>query len=110
VATIDGRLAGAVRVQVLDDATGELGMLAADHAYRGVGVGRELVAFAEGLSRDRGHRRMQLELLVPASASIRTRSSSTTGPAASATGSCGRSASRTPIRTSRPCSPRNVNS
>jgi ribosomal protein S18 acetylase RimI-like enzyme len=40
-------------------------MLAADHAYRGVGVGRELVAFAEGLSRDRGHRTMQLELLVP---------------------------------------------
>jgi GNAT superfamily N-acetyltransferase len=46
-------------------ATGEFGMLAADHAHRGVGVGRELVAFAEGLSRNRGHRTMQLELLVP---------------------------------------------
>ena len=65
VATVDGELAGAVRVQALDDATGEFGMLAADHEYRGIGVGRELVTFAEGLSRDRGHRTMQLELLVP---------------------------------------------
>jgi GNAT superfamily N-acetyltransferase len=56
VATADGEL---------DEATGEFGMLAADHAYRGTGVGRELVAFAEGLCRDRGHRTMQLELLVP---------------------------------------------
>ena len=40
-------------------------MLAANHEYRGIGVGRELVTFAEGLSRDRGHRMMQLELLVP---------------------------------------------
>jgi GNAT superfamily N-acetyltransferase len=54
-----------VRVQALDDSTGEFGMLAADHDYRGIGVGRELVAFAEALSRDRGHRTMQLELLVP---------------------------------------------
>jgi GNAT superfamily N-acetyltransferase len=65
VATVDGELAGAVRVQALDDDTGEFGMLAADHSHRGIGVGRELVAFAERLSIDRGHRRMQLELLVP---------------------------------------------
>jgi GNAT superfamily N-acetyltransferase len=65
VATVDGELAGAVRVRELDETTGEFGMLAAAHQYRGIGVGRDLVAFAEGLSRDRGHRTMQLELLVP---------------------------------------------
>jgi Acetyltransferase (GNAT) family len=40
-------------------------MLAADPAHRGLGVGRELVRFAERKSRAEGLRRMQLELLVP---------------------------------------------
>jgi GNAT superfamily N-acetyltransferase len=65
VARLSGRVAGCVRIQRLDDGTGELGMLVADPAHRGVGVGRELVRFAERKSRADGVRRMQLELLVP---------------------------------------------
>lgn len=61
----DGDLAGVVRVQELDAATGEFGMLAADPARHGQGVGRALVRFAEDDSRTRGHTTMQLELLVP---------------------------------------------
>ncbi|MET8997067.1 GNAT family N-acetyltransferase [Amycolatopsis sp. NPDC004169] len=64
-AFVDGELAGSVRVQRLDEATGEFGMLAADPARRGLGVGRELVRFAEQASRAAGCREMQLELLVP---------------------------------------------
>jgi GNAT superfamily N-acetyltransferase len=65
VARLDGRLVGAVRIQRLDHDLGEFGMLVASPEYRGVGIGRELVAFAEGWARDQGLSRMQLELLVP---------------------------------------------
>lgn len=65
VARVDGDFAGSVRVQRLDETTGEFGMLAADPARRGLGIGRDLVAFAERVSRDAGCREMQLELLVP---------------------------------------------
>ena len=65
VATVDGQLAGAVRIQALSDVTGEFGLLAADPEQRGIGVGRELIAFAERHSHDRGLLAMQLELLVP---------------------------------------------
>jgi GNAT superfamily N-acetyltransferase len=65
VARLDGRLVGAVRVQRLDDGQGEFGMLVASPEHRGVGIGRELVAFAERWARDLGLTRMQLELLVP---------------------------------------------
>jgi GNAT superfamily N-acetyltransferase len=65
VALVDGDLAGSVRLRRLDAATGEFGMLAADPARRGLGIGRELVAFAEQASRDAGCREMRLELLVP---------------------------------------------
>ena len=65
VATLDGHLAGAVRIQRLDAEVGEFGMLVASPEYRGVGIGRELVAFAEGWARQQGLSWMQLELLVP---------------------------------------------
>jgi len=65
VARLDGRLVGAVRVQRLDDRLGEFGMLVADPAYRGVGVGRALVTFAEAWARAQRLDRMQLEVLVP---------------------------------------------
>jgi GNAT superfamily N-acetyltransferase len=64
-ARADGRIVGSVRVQQLDDRVGELGMLVADPARRGEGIGRELIRFAEDLSRRRGLAVMQLELLVP---------------------------------------------
>ena len=64
-ATRDGRLVGAVRIQRLDSGAGEFGMLVAAPDTRGIGVGRELVRFAERWARKRGIARMQLELLVP---------------------------------------------
>jgi GNAT superfamily N-acetyltransferase len=65
VATLNGELVGCVRVQRLDGDTGEFGMLAADPAHRGIGVGRELLRFAERKCRAAGLSTMQLELLVP---------------------------------------------
>ncbi|GAA1681788.1 GNAT family N-acetyltransferase [Nonomuraea maheshkhaliensis] len=65
VALVDGRIAGCVRVQELDAGTSEFGMLAAAPRHRGIGLGRELVRFAERRGRSRGHAEMQLELLVP---------------------------------------------
>ncbi|MEV0713120.1 GNAT family N-acetyltransferase [Asanoa sp. NPDC050611] len=65
VARAGTALLGAVRVQRLPGGEGEFGMLAADPAHRGVGVGRELVTFAERWARQQGLTTMQLELLVP---------------------------------------------
>jgi ribosomal protein S18 acetylase RimI-like enzyme len=65
VARAAEQIAGAVRVQRLDSGEGELGMLVADPAHRGTGVGRELVRFAERWSREQGLDTMQLEVLVP---------------------------------------------
>ncbi|MEV4314078.1 GNAT family N-acetyltransferase [Actinocrispum sp. NPDC049592] len=62
VARVDGAIAGSVRIQDLGDGLSEFGMLAAAPEHRGIGVGRELVRFAE--QRNPG-RTMQLELLVP---------------------------------------------
>ena len=67
VARLAGRLVGAVRVQRLDGAEGEFGMLVASPDHRGTGIGRELVTFAERWARQQGLTRMQLELLVPQS-------------------------------------------
>ena len=65
VTRLSGEVVGCVRVQSLDAETSEFGMLAVDGAFRGRGIGRDLVAWAERFSRDRGHRRMQLKLLWP---------------------------------------------
>jgi GNAT superfamily N-acetyltransferase len=65
VARVDGELVGAVRMQQVAEDTGEFGMLVADPERRGIGIGRELVGFAEGHYRRGGMRAMQLELLVP---------------------------------------------
>ncbi|NMH76577.1 GNAT family N-acetyltransferase [Pseudonocardia xinjiangensis] len=65
VARSGGQTLGCVRVQRLDSDVYEFGMLAADPAHRGVGVGRELVRFAEQAGRDADCSVMQLELLVP---------------------------------------------
>ena len=65
VARDDGGVVGCVRVHQLDDRTGEFGLLAADPARRGEGIGRDLVRYAEDVSRERGLDVMQLELLVP---------------------------------------------
>jgi GNAT superfamily N-acetyltransferase len=65
VARVDGQLVGAVRLQRLDGGLGEFGMLVASPPHRGIGIGRRLVAFAEGWAREQNLGRMQLELLVP---------------------------------------------
>jgi GNAT superfamily N-acetyltransferase len=65
IAREDARLTGVVCVQRLDHDTGEFGMLAADPARRGRGIGRDLVRYAEDAIRASGRHYMQLELLVP---------------------------------------------
>jgi GNAT superfamily N-acetyltransferase len=65
VSRLDGRVVGSVRIRQLDSETGEFGLLVADPEHRGIGVGRELVRFAEEHARSRGLETMQLELLVP---------------------------------------------
>jgi ribosomal protein S18 acetylase RimI-like enzyme len=65
VARMGGQVVGCVRMQRLDERTGELGMLCADPAHRGIGIGRELVRFVERTSLADGMSTMQLELLVP---------------------------------------------
>jgi GNAT superfamily N-acetyltransferase len=65
VARAGEQLVGAVRLQRLRTGEGEFGMLVADPAYRGTGVGRELVQFAERWARDQDLATMQLEILTP---------------------------------------------
>ena len=65
VARMDGQVVGCVRVQRLDERTGEFGMLCADPAQRGIGIGRELIRFVERKSLADGLGTMQLEVLVP---------------------------------------------
>jgi ubiquinone/menaquinone biosynthesis C-methylase UbiE/GNAT superfamily N-acetyltransferase len=65
VATIARDLAGCVRIRELDGVRGEFGMLAVAPSRRGRGIGGALVRFAEQRSRKRGHRTIELELLVP---------------------------------------------
>ncbi len=65
VARAGGRIVGCVRVRQLDSGIEELGMLAVDPTFRSMGVGRELVRFAEQVARNERCDIMQLEVLVP---------------------------------------------
>lgn len=65
VAARAGGIAGSVRLHDVADDASEFGMLVSVPDQRGTGVGRALVAFAERHSRERGLRRIQLELLLP---------------------------------------------
>jgi ubiquinone/menaquinone biosynthesis C-methylase UbiE/GNAT superfamily N-acetyltransferase len=65
VATIGQDVVGCVRIRELDGVRGEFGMLAVTPDRHGRGIGRALVRFAEQRSRERGHRTIELELLVP---------------------------------------------
>ncbi|KAK0710311.1 hypothetical protein B0T26DRAFT_597324, partial [Lasiosphaeria miniovina] len=58
-------LMGCVRVQMIDSRTGEFGVLMCDPASRGLGLGRDLLKFAETWARKQGAEVMQLELLIP---------------------------------------------
>lgn len=65
VAVQGERLIGCARIQRLDENMSEFGMLAVAPSHRSLGIGRELVQFAEQRGRDIGCDTMQLELLVP---------------------------------------------
>ena len=65
VSKLDGQIVGVIRIQRLPGGEGEFGMLAASPQHRGLGIGRELVRFAEKACADAGAAVMQLELLVP---------------------------------------------
>ncbi len=65
VASVDTGVVGCVRVRAVDDTTAEFGLLAADPAHRGNGIGRELVRFAERTARAAGRTVMELELMGP---------------------------------------------
>jgi GNAT superfamily N-acetyltransferase len=65
VARLDDDLVGSIRICRLDETTSEFGMLVASTKHRGIGVGRELVRFAENMARSAGDTTMQLEVLVP---------------------------------------------
>jgi len=41
------KIVGCVRIRKIDQETGEFGMLAVDEEYQGIGIGRELIRFAE---------------------------------------------------------------
>ncbi|KAI8628179.1 hypothetical protein F5Y19DRAFT_144461 [Xylariaceae sp. FL1651] len=61
-----GKPIGCIYVKQLSPTTGECGMLALDATYRGGGLGRDLVRFAEArCRRDLGLATMRLEVLVP---------------------------------------------
>lgn len=65
VARVNGRIVGSVRVRDVEDEAGYFGLLAVDPALQGAGIGRELIGFAEAVSRAHGAKRMELRLLVP---------------------------------------------
>ena len=99
VARLQGRIVGCVRVQRLDDDTGDFAMLSADPGHRGLGSRRELVRFAERKCQADGLGTMQLELLVPRGWTHPTKEFLEAWYTAWATGSPAPEPSTRPIRT-----------
>ncbi|KAG6031222.1 hypothetical protein E4U40_007315 [Claviceps sp. LM458 group G5] len=58
------QLVGCVFIKQLSARLGNFGMLAVDPKYRGQGLGRAMIDFAENFCRDKGCTTMQMELLV----------------------------------------------
>ena len=75
VATRDGKIAGVVRIHDVADDVSEFGMLAAAPDQRGTGIGRALLDFAEGQSRERGCGRCSSSCSSRVSGGMRARSS-----------------------------------
>ncbi|MDH2443814.1 GNAT family N-acetyltransferase [Amnibacterium sp. CER49] len=63
-ATVDGRLAGVLRIAV-EHRVGRLGMLAVEPAARGAGIGTLLLEEADRITTEAGGTAMQLEVLTP---------------------------------------------
>ncbi|KAM7186136.1 hypothetical protein V8F33_011975 [Rhypophila sp. PSN 637] len=56
-------IAGCIKVHMVDEKTATFGILTSAQAYRGKGIGRQLVQFAEAWAREHGAVKMQMELL-----------------------------------------------
>ncbi|KAM7215876.1 hypothetical protein V8F06_008732 [Rhypophila decipiens] len=56
-------IAGCIKVHMVDEKTATFGILTSAQAYRGRGIGRQLVQFAEAWAREHGAVKMQMELL-----------------------------------------------
>jgi GNAT superfamily N-acetyltransferase len=65
IASQDDRPLGCIRIRRLDNSSCQFGMLASDRGHRGIGIGRELIRFAEQQARVLGCSVAQLEVLVP---------------------------------------------
>lgn len=65
VAEVEGSIVGLIKIDQIDEETGEFGMLVVDPAVRGRKLGRLLVQSAEKWVRNEGCKTMQLELLTP---------------------------------------------
>ncbi|KAJ9144103.1 hypothetical protein NKR23_g6222 [Pleurostoma richardsiae] len=59
------RVMGCMRLHRMDSRTYQIGMLVSDPRFRGAGVGRELMRFAEAHAKENGAEVAQVELLVP---------------------------------------------
>ena len=71
VAAVDDRLLGsALLLYRAGRSSAHLGSLVSDPAHRGLGIGRSLLAFAEGAAAARGRMRMRLEVRVDNQAAI----------------------------------------
>jgi len=65
VARIDGQIVGSVRVRRVEPQVGFFGLLAVEPSEQGLGIGGELIRYAERSMRDAGAQEMELRLLVP---------------------------------------------
>ena len=64
-AYVNGHLVGCARTEKLGKEEEGFGMLAVEDSQRGTSLGRDLVQFVEQESRQKGFKRMQLEILTP---------------------------------------------
>ena len=65
IAELDGILVGVCKIGLRDGNIAEFGMLCADPKFRNIGIGRDMVEFAENWGREKGAKQMRLELLTP---------------------------------------------
>lgn len=65
IAEKNDEIVGVCKLGKQDAEICEFGMLAADPAMRGVGIGRDLVSAAENWGRSGGYKKMRLEILTP---------------------------------------------
>lgn len=65
IAQIGIKLVGCVNVNLFNEDLAGFGMLVTDPEYRGLGIGKKLIAAAEAWAVDKGRKMMRLEILTP---------------------------------------------